>query len=140
MSNEEISKETLSDSTRTTLKSVSMAFLKMHKCLLDDAKADYEAVNGPITSVNVYFQLVIDDPHFAWLRKISSMIALFDEATSLRRPASEAEAKGLLNEAATLLGFADGDDDFNVKFSNALMRNAEASGHHQDAVSALGGK
>lgn len=136
MSND-TNKTPLGDETKNALKLLSAAFLKMHKCLLDDAKSDYEAVHGKITSVNVYFQLVIDDPHFAWLRKISSLVALIDEAVSLRRTASEEEAIGLLNEAADILGFADGEDDFNVRFSNALMRNAEASAHHQDAVAAL---
>ena len=66
----------LTDETRTGLKNLSKAMLRLHKTLLDAAKLDYEAKNGKLTSVNQYFQLVIDDPHFAWLRKLSSLIAL----------------------------------------------------------------
>jgi hypothetical protein len=129
--------EPASEVTKAVLDALSRSFLKMHKCLLDDAKKDYEAAHGPIASVNVYFQLVIDDPHFAWLRKISSLVALLDEATSLRRPASEEEAAGLIAESRAILSFADGDDDFNLRFSGGLLRNAEAAGHHQDAVGTL---
>src|SRR5215203_36011 len=101
--------DSLTDETRANLKNLSKAMLRLHKTLLDAAKLEYEAINGRIANVNQYFQLVIDDPHFAWLRKISSLIALIDEAVSVRRPATEAEAQGLFNEAKLLLNFQDAD-------------------------------
>src|SRR5215204_804231 len=97
----------LNDTTRDNLKNLSKAMLRLHKTLLDAAKLDYEAKNGTITSVNLYFQLVIDDAHFAWLRKISSLIALIDEAVSIRRPAAEAEARGLQNNTGAVLNYND---------------------------------
>ena len=118
--------DTLADATRQKLKNVSKAFLRLHKTLLEGAKADYEAQHGKIPNANVYLQLVIDDTHFAWLRKLSSMIALFDEATSLRRPASESEANALLNEAKILLNFEDADKNFNDKLQMALQNNSDA--------------
>ena len=60
----------LTDETRATLKDLSKAMLRLHKTLLDASKLEYETKNGKIESVNQYFQLVIDDTHFAWLRKI----------------------------------------------------------------------
>lgn len=127
----------LTDETRGNLKNLSKAMLKLHKTLLDAAKVDYEAKNGAIASVNQYFQLVIDDPHFAWLRKISSLIALIDEAVSVRRPATEAEAKGLENEAKLLLNFQDGDESFNEKFQSALQNNQDAVLGYNDALKYL---
>lgn len=116
----------LADATRDKLKELSKAMLRLHKTLLDAAKAEYEAANGAIQSVNQYFQLVIDDPHFAWLRKISSLVALIDEAVSVRRPATEAEASALMNEAVLLIDFKDADEDFNDKFQNALQKTPDA--------------
>jgi len=127
----------LTDETRGNLKNLSKAMLRLHKTLLDAAKADYEAKNGTITSVNQYFQLVIDDPHFAWLRKLSSLIALIDEAVSVRRPATEDEAKGLENEAKLLLNFQDGDESFNEKFQAALQNNQDAVLGYNDALKYL---
>lgn len=127
----------LTDETRGNLKNLSKAMLRLHKTLLDAAKADYEAKNGAIASVNQYFQLVIDDPHFAWLRKLSSLIALIDEAVSVRRPATEDEAKGLENEAKLLLNFQDGDESFNVKFQTALQSNQDAVLGYNDALKYL---
>src|SRR5215204_1243517 len=124
----------LNDTTRDNLKNLSKAMLRLHKTLLDAAKLDYEAKNGTITSVNLYFQLVIDDAHFAWLRKISTLIALIDEAVSIRRPATEAEARGLRNEAQLLLNFQDADKRFNEKFQLALQNNTHAVLNYNDAL------
>lgn len=126
--------EKLSDETRQQLKDLSRAFLRLHKTLLDGAKAEYEAKNGKIPNPNVYLQLVLDDPHFAWLRKISSLIALIDEAVSIRRPATEAESQALLNEAKILLRFEDEDEEFNNKFQSALQNNPDAVVGHNDTL------
>lgn len=126
--------ETLTDETRKKLKDLSKALLRLHKTLLDAAKIEYEAKFGAISGVNQYLQLVIDDPHFAWLRKLSALIALVDEAASIRRAASEPDAQALLKEAQILLNFEDADEDFNNKFQTALQKNADAVINHNDAL------
>ena len=128
----------LSEESRGRLKSLSGVMLRLHKLLLDDAKATYEAINGPIASVQVYFQLVIDDAHFAWLRKLSSLIALIDEAASVRRPATEGEVVAILGEARILFSFKDADGDFNTKFAAAISANTEGAKLHQEAITFLG--
>ena len=128
----------LNDATRQKLRDVSKAFLRFHKTLLDAAKAGYEAKNGAIANANSYLQLVLDDPHFAWLRKISSLVALLDEAPSLRRPASELEAQALLGEAKKLIDFKDADEDFNDKLQTALQNNSDAVAGLNDVKNRLG--
>lgn len=118
--------EILTDQTRQKLKDLSRAFLRLHKTLLEAAKTEYETANGKIPNANVYLQLVLDDAHFAWLRKISSLIALIDEAASVRRPATETEAQALIGESGTLLDFAHPDENFNDKFQLALQNNPDA--------------
>ena len=127
----------ITDETRQKLKSLSSAFLRLHKTLLEGAKADYEALNGKINGANHYLQLVIDDPHFAWLRKLSSMIALLDEAVSRLRPASETDAQALLDEAKILLDIKDGDETFNDKFQAAQQNNPDAVLSFNDALSTI---
>ncbi len=124
----------LTDETRSNLKGLSKAMLRLHKTLLDGAKASYEMKNGKIQSPNQYLSLVIDDAHFAWLRKLSSLIALIDEATSIRRAATETDAKALLNETKILLNFEDADEDFNDKFQTALQENPDAVISHNDVL------
>lgn len=127
----------MSDDTRTLMDTLSTKLLSLHKRLLDDAKKAYEDANGPIASINVYFQLVIDNEHFSWLRKFSSLVALIDEATMQRRLASEAEAQALLDEATVLLSFKDADATFNSKYEAALQSNKEAMGIHLEVLDLL---
>jgi hypothetical protein len=126
--------DALTDRTRRNLKDLSKSLLRLHKTLLEDAKAEYETINGAITSPNQYLQLVLNDIHFAWLRKISSLVALIDEAASVRRPASEPEAKALLDEVRDLLNFQDTDENFNDKFQAALQKSSDAVIVHNDAL------
>jgi hypothetical protein len=130
----------LNDETRVNLKDLSKAMLRLHKMLLDAAKIDYEAANGKIASIGQYFQLVVDDPYFAWLRKLSSLIALIDEAVSVRRPATESEARALQAEAKIILNFEDADEDFNDRFQTALQNNSDAVLGHNDALKFVNGK
>ena len=124
----------LTDQTRQKLKNLSKAMLRLHKTLLEGEKAVYEAKNGKIPNPNIYLSLVLDDPHFAWLRKLSSLIALLDEAVSIRRPATETEAEALLNEAKILLNFQDAEEEFNDKFQTALQRNSDAVLSYNDTM------
>jgi hypothetical protein len=135
--NKEPENDKLTYETRSKLKDLSKSFLRLHKTLLDNAKAEYEAANGAIPNANVYLQLVLDDAHFAWLRKVSSLIALIDEASSIRRPATETEAQALLNEAKILLNFGDADEDFNDKLHHALDKNGDAVLGFNDALNLL---
>lgn len=129
--------ESLTDETRQKLKNLSKALLRLHKTLLDAAKLEYEAKNGAIAGVGQYLQLVIDDPHFAWLRKFSSLVALVDEAVSIRRAASETEALALFDEARILLDFRDADEIFNDKFQAALQKNPDAVLNYNEALGFL---
>jgi hypothetical protein len=126
--------DALTDRTRRNMKDLSKSLLRLHKTLLEDAKIEYETKNGAITNPNHYLQLVLNDVHFAWLRKISSLVALIDETASVRRPASEPEAKALLHEVRGLLNFEDADENFNDKFQAALQKSSDAVIVHNDAL------
>lgn len=134
--NQELENEAdaLTNETRAKLKAVSKSLLRLHKTLLDAAKAEYETRNGAIANANHYLQLVLNDAHFAWLRKISALVALIDEAASVRRPAKETEARALLDETRALLNFEEADEEFNDKFQTALQSNSDAVINHNDAL------
>ncbi|HXG83510.1 MAG TPA: hypothetical protein VNI84_05715 [Pyrinomonadaceae bacterium] len=126
--------ETLTDETRQKLKDLSKSLLRLHKTLLEAAKAEYEAKNGAIANPGQYLQLVLNDAHFAWLRKLSSLIALIDESASIRRPASQTKAETLISETRILLIFEESDEDFNDRFQTALQTSPDAVINHNDAL------
>ena len=131
MSNET---DELKETTRTKLDQVSRALLHLHKSLLDDERVIYETVHGPVASAHEMFHLVINHPQFTWLGKISSLIALLDEAMSRRRPATETTAQGLLTEAVTLLKLASADETFVGRLQRVLKRSAAARANYDEAL------
>lgn len=124
----------LTEETRARLKGLSKSLLRLHKTLLDDERAEYERVNGKVNSISEVFRLVLDDPHFAWLRKMSSMIALIDEFLASKTPTKETDGQAFIEEARVMLNFELSDDSFDDKFQNALQRNPNAVINHNDAL------
>lgn len=63
-----------------TKQEIFKLLLDLHKDLLTEQKFEYEKIYGEISDANQYFQLVIGHEDFSWLRKLSTLIASFDEA------------------------------------------------------------
>ena len=62
----------LTPATREQLRDLRTQLLNLHKVLLDDAKAAYELDRGRVGGNATLLQLVISDPWFAWLHRLSS--------------------------------------------------------------------
>lgn len=73
---------------RTHLQSLATALRHFHAALLDVAKFEYEARNGKIGSPFTLFGLVLNDPHFQWLRPLSGLMATLDEVIDSKEPLS----------------------------------------------------
>lgn len=65
--------------------------LKLHKLLLESERIRYEQAHGPIKNKGEFFQLVISDDAFSWLRPISQFIVQIDEFTSAKKPPDNPE-------------------------------------------------
>jgi hypothetical protein len=75
------------------------ALLRLHKVLLDSERAVYERNVGPINSPNHFFQLLTNDPWFAWLRPISQLIVAIDETLDAPDDLSIAGVDQLMSES-----------------------------------------
>ncbi len=124
----------LTAATRTQLDQVGRALLRLHKSLLDDERVIYETVHGPVASPHELFQLVLNHPQFTWLGKISSLIALLDEAASVRRPTTEDNAQALLAEACLLLKMEGEDETFAERLRRVVKRSPAASALYDEAA------
>ena len=67
------------EAIRRPLVELRDALLHLHKALLDSERAVDEKEIGPIHSPNHFFQLLTNDPWFAWLRPILQLIVAIDE-------------------------------------------------------------
>ncbi len=124
----------LTAATRTQLDQVGRALLRLHKSLLDDERVIYETVHGPLASPHELFQLVLHHPQFTWLGKISSLIALLDEASSVRRPTTEDNAQALLAEARLLLKMEGEDETFAERLRRVVKRSPAARALYDEAA------
>src|SRR5436305_13938709 len=113
----------VSAGTRTRLQNLHRALLRLHKVLLDDERATYEQPHDR-TNAGKMLQLVISDPQFTWLRRISEIIVQIDELLESDDAGAETAANDLVKNAQTLL--TPGEDEFGRKYQAALQRLPDA--------------
>ncbi len=103
------------------LKTLRSLLLKLHKALLDAERDSYERIHGRIMSKGEFFQLVIGDEWFSWLRPISKFIAKMDEVLMSKEPASPNQIHALLAEARDFLPLAESDtSEVAVRYQRAV--------------------
>lgn len=77
--------------------------LSLHKLLMNAERALYEQEGNVIQSPNHFLQLLTGDVRFAWLRELSQLIVMIDEAMDERPAISTERADALVSEARLLL-------------------------------------
>ena len=112
--------------TRQKLKSSSKSLLRLHKILLDYERAVYEKANGEVKTPNELFGLVLDHPHFAWLRVISGQIVVIDEFLASKTQVIEIDGHELIVQTRQLLSFEIEHENFADRFQGALLNSSDA--------------
>jgi hypothetical protein len=92
----------------------------LHKALIDVETQYFGAVGSALE----HLQLVTSHPHFAWLQKLSSLMAAFDERLDQPEPLGVEEVAAFRAAIEILIGPAEpGDADFRQKY-RALLHDA----------------
>ena len=125
------------DSAPARLTELRNRLLRHHKILLESERAHYERDVQRITSRHHLLQLVLADPQFAWLRELSGLIVVIDEALEADPPPAEADAVRLIAEARALLAPAEHGADFARRYHDALQRDPDVVLAHGDISGAL---
>lgn len=117
------------------------SLLKLHKILLDEERKSYEIIHGPVQGSGRLLQLVMYDPWFDWLHRISEIVVQIDQA--LEEASSSAE-EGLRIFADTRSLFRaspdpakDGDSEFIRKYKSILQKQPAAVIAHAELQTAL---
>src|SRR5215813_6395177 len=99
----------ISETTRDNLKQLRQGLLKLHKLLLDEERRGFERARGKISNSYEFLQLVLKDPWFDWLHRLSELIVQIDETldTHSETPATEADATALIERGKALLAPAE---------------------------------
>ena len=133
--------ERASDTTRQNLKVLRQGLLRLHKTLLDLERGDYERARGKITNSYEFLQLVLKDPWFDWLHRLSELIVQIDEALDTRdseAPTTEADASALVERAKALLAPAETGTEFQKNYFLALQQSPDVVLLHSEIMRLLG--
>ena len=104
-----------------TLEDARMALLRLHKKLLDAERVRYEREHGRIESGGALLQLVIHDPWFAWLRRLSELVVEIDERLDGDDPMPDDNARALIGQIGSILQANAGGDVFQRNYDRALQ-------------------
>jgi len=127
-----------SASSITRLQALSPLLLSLHKLLLDAERDEYQKVFGKVSSSGQMLKLVIEDPWFSWLRKLSEIIALIDETLESKTPITETSAQELLRATKQLLTPAEEGEGFGKEYFDALQRDPDVIFKHREISKLIG--
>jgi len=136
-----MSKETASELTRDGLKELRQGLLRLHKLLLDLERRDYERARGRIGNSYEFLQLVLKDPWFDWLHRLSEMIVQIDESLDTREsetPMMEDDAQALIERAKVLLAPSETGTEFQKNYFLALQQSPDVVLLHSEVMRLLG--
>jgi len=126
------------DPVRKPLSALRDALLNLHKTLIDSERAVYESDVGPIQSPNHFFQLLTNDPWFAWLRPISQLIVAIDETLDAKEPLTKVSVDALMRQSVFLLVPAQSSGDFAERYVAALQRDPRVILAHAQVAKHIG--
>ncbi len=133
--------EMMSEITRDELKQLRQGLLQLHKTLLDMERRGYERARGQISNSYEFLQLVLKDPWFDWLHRLSELIVQIDETLDSRdpdQPTTEEDAKALLARAKGLLAPAESGTVFQKNYFLALQQSPDVVLLHAEIMRLLG--
>src|SRR5688572_28140325 len=133
--------ENISEITRDALKQLRQGLLRLHKTLLDLERRGYERARGRIGNSYEFLQLVLKDPWFDWLHRLSELIVQIDESLDTRdteTPKTEEDAKALIERAKTLLAPSESGTQFQKNYFLALQQSPDVVLLHSEVMRLLG--
>jgi hypothetical protein len=132
--------ERASDFTRDNLKVLRQGLLRLHKTLLDLERRDYERARGRIGNSYEFLQLVLKDPWFDWLHRLSELIVQIDETLdpNAETPTTEADASAFVDRVKTLLAPAETGSEFQKNYFLALQQSPDVVLLHSEIMKLLG--
>ena len=131
----------MNDTTAETLKQLRQGLLRVHKILLELERTGYERARGKISNSYEFLQLVLKDPWFDWLHRLSELIVQIDETLATvdsDKAATEDEALELVTQAKLLLAPSESGSEFQKNYFLALQQSPDVVLLHSEVTRLLG--
>jgi len=130
----------ISDTTRDTLRDLRHGLLRLHKTLLEMERTGYERARGRISNSYEFLQLVLKDPWFDWLHRLSELIVQIDEnmdTVPSESPATKDDSLALVVRAKLLLTPSESGSEFQKNYFLALQQSPDVVLLHSELVRLL---
>lgn len=120
------------------LREVRQSLLRLHKALLENEREVYERAHGRIETTYKFLDLLMRDPWFDWLHRLSELVVQMDEMLDGEEPPDAESVSGVIDQARTLLIPAEKGPEFQRKYFNALQNSPDVVVTHAEAIKLLG--
>jgi hypothetical protein len=120
-----------------TLESVRMSLLRLHKKLLDAERHAYEKEHGRIETGSALLQLVINDPYFAWLRKLSELVVEIDERLEGEEPMTDSGVRAMLDQIREMVQPSPRGDTFQQNYDRVVQGDPDVVIAHVELTRVL---
>lgn len=127
-----------SEKTLQRLRGVRHALIRLHKILMGYQRQLWERSGGQVSNSYELLNVVMHDPEFSWLHRLSELIVQIDELLDERDEAREAQALGQLEQVKFLLVPSETGDEFQWKYFDALQQSPDVVLAHSEVVGLLG--
>lgn len=121
----------------TNLAEIREDLLQLHKALLEYQKHIYETASGPMQNPNHFYNLVISDPSFAWLRTLSALVVSIDEMLDSKEAISDEKLASIAKYTNKLLSTTNETDVFTTNYSAALQNDPVVKQLHDKIIALL---
>ena len=126
------------DSVWQRLQNTRQSLLSLHKVLMEEQRDVYERANGRIDSSYQFLELLMNDPWFDWLHRLSELVVQIDEMLDAEEPQVEENAKTLLEQARVLLTPSENGSEFQRKYFASLQQSPNVVLAHAAVLKVIG--
>lgn len=106
--------------------------LSLHKQLMNVEKTAYEKTEKVTLSPLKLLQLLTEDERFSWLRQLSQLVVVMDEAMEEKPPITNERKDALVAEAKHLLTGSAEPGSFAVRYAAICEREATVAAAHAE--------
>jgi hypothetical protein len=111
--------------------------LNLHKILLEYQRKAYEGQHGKVAGPGVMLGLVMENPHFAWLRQLSGVVVGIDELLESKDAVPEQTFADMLAYIKKLLIPHQSGNPFEKNYFTAIQKSPEVALAHSQIQSRL---
>jgi hypothetical protein len=111
--------------------------LNLHKLLMNAERTAYEKEGHVIRSPLQMLQLLTEHERFAWLRQLSQLVVMMDEAMEEKPPITDERADALVQEARHLLLGSEEPESFAVRYAHIRERETTLAAAHAELSQGL---